>query len=78
MNIMTVVANPNPKSFCHAILQRFDAGLKDAGHTNDIVDLYAIRFDPVFKTRYYAGYIHESMSVAGVSYRPTILHRILS
>jgi hypothetical protein len=27
MNIMTVVANPNPKSFCHAILQRFDAGL---------------------------------------------------
>jgi hypothetical protein len=36
MNIMTVVANPNPKSFSHAILERFDAGLKDAGHTNEL------------------------------------------
>ena len=61
MNIMTVIAHPNPKSFCHAILQRFDAGLKDAGHTNEIVDLYAIRFDPVFKPRDFASYIHESM-----------------
>ena len=61
MNIMTVIANPNPKSFSHAILQRFDAGLKNAGHTNDIVDLYAIRFDPVFRTRDFASYIHESI-----------------
>ena len=43
MDIMTVVANPNPKSFSHAILERFDAGLKDAGHTNDIVDLICDR-----------------------------------
>ena len=61
MNIMTVIAHPNPKSFCHAILRQFDAGLKEAGHTQDIVDLYAIKFDPVFKTRDFAGYIHESM-----------------
>ena len=46
MNIMTVIAHPNPKSFCHAILRQFDAGLREAGHTNDIVDLYAIRFEP--------------------------------
>jgi len=56
MNIMTVIAHPNPKSFSHAILRQFDAGLKEAGHTNDIVDLYAIRFDPEFKTRDFAGY----------------------
>ena len=61
MNIMTVVANPKPKSFCHAILERFDAGLKDAGHKNDIVDLYAVRFNPVFRTRDYASYIDESV-----------------
>ena len=61
MNVMTVIAHPNPKSFCHAILRQFDAGLKEAGHTNDIVDLYAIRFDPVFRTRDFASYIHESM-----------------
>jgi NAD(P)H dehydrogenase (quinone) len=61
MNVMTVIAHPNPKSYCHAILRQFDAGLKASGHTNDIVDLYAIKFDPVFKTRDFAGYIHESM-----------------
>jgi NAD(P)H dehydrogenase (quinone) len=61
MHIVTVVAHPNPKSFCHAVLRQFDAGLREAGHTHDIVDLYAIRFDPVFKTRDYASYIDESM-----------------
>jgi NAD(P)H dehydrogenase (quinone) len=61
MNVMTVIAHPNPKSFCHSILRRFDAGLKEAGHANDIVDLYAMKFDPVFRTRDYASYIDESM-----------------
>ncbi|MCK7499651.1 MAG: hypothetical protein MZW92_61565 [Comamonadaceae bacterium] len=28
MNVMTVIAHPNPKSFCHAILRQFDAGLE--------------------------------------------------
>ena len=61
MNVMTVIAHPNPRSFCHAILKEFDAGLREAGHVNDIVDLYAIRFDPVFRTRDYASYIDESV-----------------
>ena len=61
MNILTVYAHPNPKSFCHAILQQFTKGLEDAGHTSEVVDLYAIRFDPVFRTQDYASYVHESM-----------------
>jgi NAD(P)H dehydrogenase (quinone) len=61
MDIMTVIAHPNPKSFCHALLEEFDAGLREAGHTNDVVDLYAIGFDPVFRTRDFASYIDESM-----------------
>ncbi len=61
MNILTVYAHPSPKSFCHAILQRFTEGLKDAGHTSEVVDLYAIHFDPVFQTQDYASYVHESM-----------------
>ncbi len=61
MNVMTVIAHPNPKSFCHAILRQFDAGLEEAGHSNDIVDLYAMKFDPVFRTRDYASYIDDSM-----------------
>ena len=61
MNILTVYAHPNPKSFCHAILEQFSKGLQEAGHTNDIVDLYAIRFDPVFRMQDFASYVHESI-----------------
>ena len=61
MNILTVYAHPNPKSFCHAILQQFTKGLEDAGHTFKVVDLSAIRFDPVFRMQDYAGYVHESI-----------------
>ena len=43
MNILTIYANPNPRSFCHAILEHFTEGLNDAGHTNEVVDLYAMR-----------------------------------
>jgi NAD(P)H dehydrogenase (quinone) len=63
MNILTVFAHPNPKSFCHAILQQFTKGLEDAGHISEVVDLYAIRFDPVFRMQDFAGYVHESMPI---------------
>ena len=61
MHILIVFAHPNRKSFCHAVLQQFTKGLKDAGHTWEVVDLYAIRFDPVFSTQDFASYVHESM-----------------
>jgi NAD(P)H dehydrogenase (quinone) len=61
MNVLTVYAHPNPKSFCHAVLQEFTRGLAEAGHTSKVVDLHAIRFDPVFGMRDFAGYVHESI-----------------
>jgi len=61
MKVLTVYAHPNPKSFCHAILEQFNAGLNDAGHTTEVVDLYAIRFDPVFRTEDFASYINENI-----------------
>jgi NAD(P)H dehydrogenase (quinone) len=61
MRVLTVYAHPNPKSFCHAILERFTKGLEDAGHVSEVVDLYAIRFDPVFRMQDFASYVHESM-----------------
>jgi NAD(P)H dehydrogenase (quinone) len=61
MKILTVFAHPNRKSFCHAVLEQFTQGLKDAGHTNEVVDLYEIGFDPVFRTQDFASYVHESM-----------------
>jgi NAD(P)H dehydrogenase (quinone) len=49
VKVLTVFAHPRSRSFCHAVLERFDAGLRNAGHTNEIVDLYAIGFDPVLR-----------------------------
>ena len=51
MQVLTVFAHPGSQSFCHAVLDRFDAGLREAGHTNEVVDLYAIGFDPVLRDR---------------------------
>ncbi len=61
MKVLTVIAHPNRNSFCHAILEQFNKGLEDAGHINEVVDLYAIHFDPVFRTDDFASYVHESM-----------------
>jgi NAD(P)H dehydrogenase (quinone) len=61
MRVLTVYAHPNPKSFCRAILQRFTKGLEEAGHTSEVVDLYAINFDPVFRMQDFASYVHEGM-----------------
>lgn len=60
MKVLTIYANPNPRSFCHAVLEQFSRGLKDAGHSNEVVDLYAIKFNPVLKLWDYASWINES------------------
>lgn len=51
VRVLTVYAHHNPRSFCHAILDRFCAGLAEAGHANEVVDLHAIGFDPVLTDR---------------------------
>lgn len=61
MRVLTVYANPNPRSFCHAILEQFTQGLKDAGHESEVIDLYAIRFDPVLRTRDAPNWLNESL-----------------
>ncbi len=61
MRVLTVYAHPNPKSFCHAVLERFTQGLADAGHVSEVVDLYAIKFNPVYEMDDYAFFAHESV-----------------
>ena len=56
MKVLTVFAHNDRHSFCGGVLDRFSAGLTDAGHTNEVVDLYAIKFDPVFRDRDVASY----------------------
>lgn len=63
MKILTIFANPSHKSFCHAVLERFDQGLRDAGHTNEIVDLYAQKFNPVLTGRDYPCWIDEDIPI---------------
>jgi NAD(P)H dehydrogenase (quinone) len=48
MNVLTVFAHPDRRSFCGAVLDRFQEGLRAAGHEVDVDDLHAERFDPVF------------------------------
>lgn len=61
MHVLTVYAHSNPKSFCHAILDQFTAGLREAGHSIEVVDLYAIGFDPVHRPRDLPSWLTESI-----------------
>ena len=61
MKVLTVYAHHNPHSFCQAVLERFCAGLQDAGHTNEVVDLYAIGFDPVFRAHDVPNWVDDSV-----------------
>jgi NAD(P)H dehydrogenase (quinone) len=49
MNHLVLYAHPNPKSFCHAILETAVEALKAKGHEVRVRDLYAQGFDPVLK-----------------------------
>jgi NAD(P)H dehydrogenase (quinone) len=57
MHVVVVFAHPNRRSFCGALLDEFASGLREAGHTSDLIDLCAIRFDPVFGRRDYPSYL---------------------
>jgi NAD(P)H dehydrogenase (quinone) len=61
MRVLTIYAHHDPRSFCHAVLERFTDGLRDAGHANEVVDLHAIRFDPVFGARDGPDWVDDSV-----------------
>jgi NAD(P)H dehydrogenase (quinone) len=61
MRVLTVYAHPNPASFCHAVLEQFTQGVTDAGHESDVVDLYAIKFNPVYGMDDFSFFAHESV-----------------
>ena len=47
MKVLYVYCHPLPESFHAAIRHEALAGLSEAGHTSDLCDLYAEKFDPV-------------------------------
>ena len=50
MKVLIVYAHPNPQSFNHAVLEEFTKGLKVAGHSVEVADLYKTGFDPRIKS----------------------------
>lgn len=61
MKVLTIYAHHNPRSFCHAVLESFCAGLNDAGHSNEVIDLHAMGFDPVFRDHDGPNWIDDSV-----------------
>lgn len=61
MKVLIIYAHHDPRSFCHAILERFSAGLRDAGHSVEVIDLHAIGFDPVFRGHDGPNWIDDSV-----------------
>lgn len=62
MRVLVVYAHPNPQSFTHAVLERVERGLRDAGHQHEVIDLYAEGFDPVFSLHDATQFIHHSVA----------------
>ncbi|UCH31561.1 MAG: NAD(P)H-dependent oxidoreductase [Candidatus Bathyarchaeota archaeon] len=54
MRVLVVYAHANPKSFNHAILEEFTRGLTGGGHTFEVLDLYAMKFDPCLRPHEFA------------------------
>ena len=60
MKVLTIYAHPDPKSFCQAVLQQFTRGLQEAGHRNEVLDLYAMGFNPVLGLRDFANWLPDA------------------
>ena len=50
MKHLIIYSHPNPRSFCHAILETTSGALKAKRHEVVVRDLYALDFDPVLKS----------------------------
>lgn len=61
MQVLIVYAHNNPKSFTHAVLEQVTRGLADAGHTYEVIDLYAIGFNPVFTMHDATQFVHHTI-----------------
>jgi len=55
MKVLVLYSHPNPKSFCHAVLETAAEALKAKNHEVVVRDLYAMGFDPVLKPTDFEG-----------------------
>jgi NAD(P)H dehydrogenase (quinone) len=66
MRYLVIYAHPRPDSFSAAIRHTVVDTLALAGHQVDLLDLYAIGFDPVLSAEAHAGYFTPERNRAGV------------
>lgn len=59
MNLLVVYAHPNSKSFNATLLQAGLAALREAGHSVQLSDLYAMNFNPVLSGEELAATSHQ-------------------
>ena len=85
MNVLVVVAHPEPTSFCASLAQCAVETLSASGHRVTVSDLYADRFDPVggpndFVKRAHSdrfGYQREQVAAVGAgTFEPTLAAEI--
>lgn len=56
MKHLIVYSHPNPKSFCHAILDSVNEALREKKHEVVVRDLYEMKFDPILKGSDFVGF----------------------
>ena len=61
MKVLIIYAHPNPMSFTRAILDNFTRGLEEAKIEFEVVDLYKIKFNPVFQDMDSAFFVDQDM-----------------
>jgi putative NADPH-quinone reductase len=50
VRVLFLFDHPHDNSYCRALLDAALAGLQEAGHEYDVIDIYRERFDPVLRT----------------------------
>jgi NAD(P)H dehydrogenase (quinone) len=61
MKVLIIYAHPNPMSFTKAILDNFVRGLREAGQKYEVVDLYKIKFNPIFQDMDSSFFVDDDM-----------------
>jgi NAD(P)H dehydrogenase (quinone) len=61
MKVLIIFAHPNPLSFTKAVLDNFVKGLEEAGHQYEVIDLYKIKFNPVFQDMDYSSFVDKDI-----------------
>jgi NAD(P)H dehydrogenase (quinone) len=61
MKVLIIYAHPNPRSFTKAVLDNFVRGIQEAGHAYEVIDLYKIKFNPVFQDMDFSFFVDEDM-----------------